>query len=674
MNKTPYRYILRFTIDPLNNPTQKLEALEEFCKSSLIDSVMLFVACEEINPGHLTEKELARWIPLLEKTRDRMEQLGVSFEINPWNLLAWDRDRILRDNQQFRRMVDCTGYEASAVACPEDEAFIAYTRDLYTRYAKVGPETMWIDDDLRLHNHSPLKWGGCFCDWHMNKYSQLAGKTLTREEFMEGILSSPDHPYRKIWLDCARDAILKLAGNMADAVFAVDPNIRIGLMTSVPEVHSAEGRDWSALMDCLTGNRRPCVRIHLPAYGEGLASEYAFAFPQVSKLTKAMLPADVTIMGELENYPYTFYMKSESFSRYQVETSTLLGGDAITLNIFDMMGNGVMDGERQAQWLREIKPFLEAVHQIPLDEECGVGVMFDPRSAYTLHAYPGDDPSALYPRESALSGVLTAFSIANHYCDDRTVSGKILAISGQYLRNLSNEEIRRLFDQNRVIIDGETVEVLLEKGLGTLAGIRKAPVCDYPKGLQAFEETVPGTTYYGLERARISVHSAPWMDVLDMDYADDVTVIARLHNPCGKAIANTIACFGDRVLILPYRNYQHFYSHLTPVFVDILQRFVGGSAAYIPGKPYMMVSEFRSNNKPVFAIINSSNDTYNEFDLNTDRLGETVKVYSRTCPEGFTVSASRTATGLHFDLSLGRLETIWITGAETSLLTTSKAT
>ena len=39
--------------------------------------------------------------------------------------------------------------------------------------------------------------------------------------------------------------MVEVAGLIGDAVHEVSPTTRVGLMSSVPEVHCAEGRDWA---------------------------------------------------------------------------------------------------------------------------------------------------------------------------------------------------------------------------------------------------------------------------------------------------------------------------------------------------------------------------------------------------------------------------------------------
>jgi hypothetical protein len=168
-----------------------------------------------------------------------------------------------------------------------------------TTYASIKPNVVWVEDDFRLHNHAPLIWGGCFCEYHMEEYSKLAvklgakreGEKLTREEFVEGILKQGEvHPYRKVWLDISRKTMVDLAELLDDAVHKVSPATKVGLMSSSPSVHCAEGRDWDAVFKGLSGTNPPVSRPHLPSYSEVTSQNYLLGFSNVSRMTKAFLP------------------------------------------------------------------------------------------------------------------------------------------------------------------------------------------------------------------------------------------------------------------------------------------------------------------------------------------------------------------------------------------------
>ena len=177
----------------------------------------------------------------------------------------------------------------------------------------------------------------------MKLYSKKAGKELTREEFIKGICQTGEpHPYRKIWLDTARETMVDLAKEIGTAVHQVSPNVRLGLMSSIPTVHCAEGRDWEGILQGLAGKTPMVNRPHLPSYQEVSPQSYFWNFNTISVLSKANVPVDTEIYPELENSPRTLFAKSRTFSRFQIELSTALGAQGITMNLFNVMGNGVL--------------------------------------------------------------------------------------------------------------------------------------------------------------------------------------------------------------------------------------------------------------------------------------------------------------------------------------------
>lgn len=59
-----------------------------------------------------------------------------------------------------------TGLEDRYCNCPRQPAFLAYVREMARIYAAFRPGSVWIDDDLRIDNHTPATKGsriGCWC-------------------------------------------------------------------------------------------------------------------------------------------------------------------------------------------------------------------------------------------------------------------------------------------------------------------------------------------------------------------------------------------------------------------------------------------------------------------------------------------------------------------------------
>ena len=190
-----FRYCFRFCCDPGFNDETETQSLLRFCSEALVDDVMVFVNVQELNTGHLDEREQAVYLRLLERLGPLLAARGVTLSVNHWHsLMHADLGKSLRDGQDFTLMVDPEGRAASLCVCPESGAWRRYIGGVYARYAALHPDTVWVEDDFRLHNHAPLAWGGCFCDGHMRRFSERAGlpagETLAREAFLAGVLRS----------------------------------------------------------------------------------------------------------------------------------------------------------------------------------------------------------------------------------------------------------------------------------------------------------------------------------------------------------------------------------------------------------------------------------------------------------------------------------------------------
>ena len=257
-----FRYCFRFCCDPGFNDKLEIPKLLAYCEEARVDDVMVFVNVEELNTGHMDRAELAIWLDLLRRIQPLLRERGITLSVNHWHsLMHADLGKRFRADQPFRAMVDPNGNAAELCVCPLDESWRAYIADVYAAYAALSPDTVWVEDDFRYHNHDPLHWGGCFCEEHMRRFSARAGEPLTREAFVAGLLSPGDpSPYRQIWLDECRAGLEGAAGAIEQAVHTVDPAVKIGLMSSVPYVHAAEGRNWKALLNTFAGARHHPLR------------------------------------------------------------------------------------------------------------------------------------------------------------------------------------------------------------------------------------------------------------------------------------------------------------------------------------------------------------------------------------------------------------------------------
>ena len=284
MNQS-YCYSFRFCCDPGFNDRREIASLRRFVREAQIDDVAVFCNVEELNTGHMTEEEQETiWLRLLCDVQAALAPEGVQLSVNHWHsLMHADLGKTLPQSQPFRRMVDMDGREADLCVCPMCERWQTYFAGLYARYAALSPHILWVEDDFRLHNHDPLRWGGCFCPAHMREYARRAGKPeLTREEFVRGILQpGAVHPYRKIWLDVNRETMTALAARIGQAVRQLAEDDLLHLAEHLRRklilflFHHAASRYFDSYTQPPSGSRSSAQRA-------SMACSVAMRFPSVS--------------------------------------------------------------------------------------------------------------------------------------------------------------------------------------------------------------------------------------------------------------------------------------------------------------------------------------------------------------------------------------------------------
>jgi hypothetical protein len=162
----------------------------------------------------------------------------------------------------------------------------------------------------------------------MKLYQEKLGKAESRAEFVKNMLK-PGEPTieRKIYLDQARKEMIENEHLIEQAVHKVSPNTDLGQMTSFPDWHAIEGRDWPSLFDAQAGPGHPRVaRPHLPSYNEVAPLIYGRKFEEYSRTTAAFLGPRAELYPELENSMWTPQVKSNTFIAFQIITHSTSRG------------------------------------------------------------------------------------------------------------------------------------------------------------------------------------------------------------------------------------------------------------------------------------------------------------------------------------------------------------
>lgn len=522
--KKQFLHCLRIQFYPKHYEDERIAEVVDYCVKYGFKNVMLFINAEEYHVGHMTIEEAKPWLETMKKAKAALVEKGISVSLNPWIELGHlDRCRTLKDGQNFTTQVDYDGNSCKLVVCPLCENWKKYFLEFYQYIIKeLDPDTVWVEDDFRLHNHGDLKFGGCFCDLHMKKYNARLGTNYTREEFTDRLFrKKPEKRVKRAWLDVNRECMASLAEDIGRTVEKLGLGTKVGLMSSMHEQHALEGRDWHRLHKGLAAGGDIINRLHLPCYDEGSAKKYYFGFNRLPFHCRALLPKKTIVYPELENGSFSTFTKEARFLQFQLESAIPLCIDGMTYDIYDFVGNGIAANFRYGEAIKEITPYLDGVTRLGLKYNSleGIVLPIDEKTVYKRNAKITcfDD---LRPDESYFNAYLSSLGITTKASVKKSFHGKIVALGGGNAYNFTAAQLEALFKDNFVVVDGGAARILIDRGLGRLIGAKGYRTYIGEHDVHSYEEVKNGISINGKKGYRVTALEKAG-DYVKIDYVDE---------------------------------------------------------------------------------------------------------------------------------------------------------
>ena len=478
-------------------------------------------------------------------------------------------------------MVGETGAVNPVAVCPLCENWQTYLCEGFGMLVReIQPVTLWVEDDFRLRNHdATLGWGGCFCEVHLDLFSQQIGRRVERVELLEAILKPGEpHPWRAKWLELSGHTLLTPLTRLSQAIKSASPETRVALMSSSPDAHSSEGRDWKRFQEAVGNTPTFLSRPNMAPYTQTWALTTP---PSLTRLTIANLWGPVAAYPELENSPRCGpYSKSSRYTVWQVMNCAAVGAKGVTINHYDMLGNGLALDRDFGKSLRACKAVMNTLVAEGLDdrEADGVEVLFSPRASEFMHTSDAGSLSRLMQESYLWGDTCFILGISHRYTKEITERDSPIVVSGQTLRAFNEEELRRLL-KRRVVLDADSVVVLLERGFGDLIGVSGAQWVSLRDSAYSYEEILEGdSSIYGIRNPRMSIQRCS-QELLRMEVsksAQVVTLIRRCdHSPLWPGCVVFNNSLGGTVVSLTYqvaRQAQYFMAFFNGFRRIFLQR------------------------------------------------------------------------------------------------------
>ena len=631
-----FSYIPRVTVIPGEFENERIAELVRCCKKYGYDELMFFINGENLFNGFMTIEEIKPFVETIKKAKVELDKIGVKTSLNPWTSLGHgERGRIGISKDRFSKMVGDKGFASRLHACPLDEDFQNYLGEYFAYLAKeIEPNILWVEDDFRLNGHALTKVGnsldrGCFCDRHMKLYSEYIGREVTREEMINGMATNAEEGvFRRAYYEVSRKMMRDLSIKLGESVHKESPWVKIGLMSGDAKQHGMEGRDWYGMLRGLAGNNSPVSRVHGPMFRPYAPQDYQWYFNDIAMQSRALLPEETIVLPEVENAMFSPQTKSRNMTRFQTECDLALCPMGVTYDMDCFAGSGIVDAFGYGKPLAEIKPYLNAFLNENIDFYALDGVSVPTSEDGFLRSDSKDSLGQVKNFENYWASHLPSWGIAYKYDKSKTFENKVVAISGGYLHGKTDEEIKDLFAKNFLILDGDSVKILFERGLNSLIKAKSYRQISWEKGEFSFEQSAKGKKYLGMNGARAGlIITGP--EALAIEYEEGVEIYTELFGFGQEYVA---PCFvrAENSLIFPFvisqpaiyspavKEKHHALLHTLKeeAFKDGLQNAKGYLSPIIyHDMPCVTTSYYKGEEVDHILLTNFSDDTYEEVQL-----------------------------------------------------------
>jgi hypothetical protein len=548
----PTHYTLRMQFGPHEDPSEISAQLSRLAKEACVDEFMFFTFAEEQNDGHDPLERVQAWIDQSRPYREALKKVGVEISLNPWHsMLHCDRGRRLKPGQNWQTMVDFHGTEASVVVCPLDQDWQSYYFETLRIYAREGFRVVWIDDDIRYHNHTPLDWGGCFCPLHVAEFNRRAGVSATRAEIVEALLAPGEpHPWRAIWLDMWQETILAFLEECRKILAA--GGTQMGLMSSSMEAHAAEGRRWGDWWQAFGGGKPPVHRPHFWTYSDATGPMLIHGIAALDQ-NRSIQPDQLESGPEIENFPYGRWNKSFRQTFAQMAVAHILGSTNLNISLYDFMGNRPDDEPERAAFLHGARPNLDwLADQFPMMyKSVGVGVPWFQDVGRDIHTQQGKSWFELQRQGRGWAYWLGAAGMAFSARPGAMVN----ALCGPAAWSVDEQTLKRWLSAG-LLLDGAAASILVERGLGEWIGVNSCRSITQEDALYSIEECQDAR--FALRTgAQISLNGKPHTEtLLQAELASGVEVISLLLDPLQRPVGHGAFIYqnglGGKIAMVPW--------------------------------------------------------------------------------------------------------------------------
>ena len=261
-----------------------------------------------IGPMKTDKSEQKKELELLADNLAFLKKEG--FETGVWLWAFMCSGRI-----DFTRITGMSLQQSANECCPADPDFRRFAADYIREIAKLSPDIILLDDDLRFGH---LDCGlGCLCEHHIADMSERCGEKLEADRLADKLFTGGKNKYRDAYIASMGESLRAYALALREAIDSVNPDIRLGQCACITS-WDQEGLLAPELSVLLAGKTRPFLRtIGAPYWAE--SKNWGNRLGDVIDLTRREvklaheIDPEIEVVGEGDVYPRPRYVKPASY-------------------------------------------------------------------------------------------------------------------------------------------------------------------------------------------------------------------------------------------------------------------------------------------------------------------------------------------------------------------------
>jgi hypothetical protein len=424
--------------------------------------------------------------------------------------------------------------------------------------ADTNPDFIWVDDDIRMHNHG-VAWG-CFCPICLDIFAKTTGCQMTREE-LAGAFDNPDSgEIREWWVKQNNATIESLLVDVKNAIRGVNPKIAIGKMSWGPGWTTYSGKtssNWFTALDATKA--RPGGGFYTDATPIAMFEKVLECGRQIISL-----PSQIEdIQYELENFPYQKLKKSATAVVNECSLALAYGLNGVAFNV---LGLGMSPQfEDYLSWIDAI-PTTRTLWEKWVKHTAGmpVGGLWPAWNSEIMarRTVKIGENWLGFPGQYNINKPTVLGEIGLPLSAEKSKNGTILC--GRIAEAFTDEELKEIL-AGGVFMDSVALETITERGFGSLAGVRIAQRLDNGLWERFTDDELNGNAAGNVRDARIEF----WGDAKGMGdvlepIGENVRVLSVIEDyfcrPRGAGMTAYVNELGGRVVVAGYAQWIFLHS------------------------------------------------------------------------------------------------------------------